>query len=61
MSGATEETPQPNTGQVSSPDTRPPEVDFEDLSKGARLVHIHHDGETYRLMRTRNNRLILQK
>jgi hemin uptake protein HemP len=31
------------------------------LFQGARVVNITHAGETYRLLITRNNRLILQK
>lgn len=31
------------------------------LFQGARVVNIMHAGETYRLLITRNNRLILQK
>jgi hemin uptake protein HemP len=31
------------------------------LFQGARVVEITHAGETYRLLLTRNNRLILQK
>jgi hemin uptake protein HemP len=33
----------------------------EDLFAGARIVLIQHDDEQYRLLITRNNRLILQK
>lgn len=33
----------------------------EDLLRGGREVLILHEGEVYRLLRTRNNKLILQK
>jgi hemin uptake protein HemP len=33
----------------------------EELFAGERIVHIQHAGETYRLLVTRNDRLILQK
>jgi hemin uptake protein HemP len=33
----------------------------EELFAGARTIRIKHAGETYRLLITRNNRLILQK
>lgn len=33
----------------------------EDLFAGERVVRIQHAGEQYRLLITRNNRLILQK
>ena len=39
----------------------PPKISSSDLFRGGRIVVITHDGETYRLLLTRNNRLILQK
>jgi hemin uptake protein HemP len=36
-------------------------VQSAELFQGARVVEITHAGETYRLLLTRNNRLILQK
>ncbi len=39
----------------------PPTISSDELFRGARIVAITHAGETYRLLITRNNRLILQK
>lgn len=39
----------------------PPRFDSSALFQGSRVVIIMHAGETYRLLLTRNNRLILQK
>jgi hemin uptake protein HemP len=44
---------------VEAPD--PPRIDSADLFRGARMIVIAHAGEEYRLLLTRNNRLILQK
>jgi len=41
--------------------TEPRSVESTELFQGARVVEITHAGETYRLLLTRNNRLILQK
>ena len=38
-----------------------PLYESAELFQGARVVNISHAGETYRLLITRNNRLILQK
>ena len=38
-----------------------PRYESRELFQGARVVEISHAGETYRLLLTRNNRLILQK
>jgi hemin uptake protein HemP len=38
-----------------------PAVRSEELLRGARELRIVHGSETYRLLVTRNNRLILQK
>jgi hemin uptake protein HemP len=49
---------------VRTPATATPEVqtiDSAQLLAGLREVRIVHAGETYRLLVTRNNRLILQK
>jgi hemin uptake protein HemP len=40
---------------------RPRVVRSEELFAGQRVVVIEHAGEQYRLITTRNNRLILQK
>lgn len=42
------------------PPAEPPRFESQELFQGARVV-IAHAGETYRLLLTRNNRLILQK
>ncbi len=39
----------------------PRRIESEALFQGARVVVITHAGEAYRLMVTKNNRLILQK
>lgn len=39
----------------------PPSIASTELFQGARVVVITHAGENYRLLVTRNNRLILQK
>jgi hemin uptake protein HemP len=46
-------------GAPQSPEPR--SVESAELFKGGRVVEITHAGETYRLLLTRNNRLILQK
>jgi hemin uptake protein HemP len=51
-------TPAPQS-QSQSPEPR--SVESAELFQGARVVEISHAGETYRLLLTRNNRLILQK
>jgi hemin uptake protein HemP len=38
-----------------------PLYESAELFQGSRVVNISHAGETYRLLITRNNRLILQK
>ena len=43
------------------PTPEPPSYASSELFKGARVVVINHAGEAYRLLVTRNNRLILQK
>lgn len=39
----------------------PPSIASTELFQGSRVVVITHAGENYRLLVTRNNRLILQK
>lgn len=39
----------------------PPSIPSTELFQGRRVVVITHAGENYRLLVTRNNRLILQK
>lgn len=39
----------------------PPSYASSELFQGARVVVINHAGEAYRLLVTRNNRLMLQK
>lgn len=48
-------------GPWSLPAARVSVVHSKDLLKGRREVWIIHAGETYRLIVTRNNKLILQK
>jgi hemin uptake protein HemP len=51
---------EPQTPGVPAPLTLPL-YESAALFQGARVVNITHAGETYRLLITRNNRLILQK
>jgi hemin uptake protein HemP len=43
------------------PPPEPPRYDSQDLFQGSRVVVITHGNEVYRMLLTRNNRLILQK
>lgn len=43
------------------PSVEPRTVQSEELLQGAREIRIEHEGETYRLLVTRNEKLILQK
>lgn len=52
--------PLPPATPVPQP-SEPRSVESAELFQGARVVEITHAGETYRLLLTRNNRLILQK
>jgi len=49
------------TDQAGEEPARPREIASADLLQGARSILIRHDGQAYRLLLTRNNRLILQK
>jgi hemin uptake protein HemP len=50
------------TAAASAPaPTEPPRIESTSLFQGSRVVVISHAGESYRLLLTRNNRLILQK
>jgi hemin uptake protein HemP len=52
----------PATSATPAPQpSEPRSVQSAELFQGARVVEITHAGETYRLLLTRNNRLILQK
>jgi hemin uptake protein HemP len=51
----------PTPAASAPPPTEPRSVESTELFQGARVVEITHAGETYRLLLTRNNRLILQK
>lgn len=51
----------PLTDAIAPASTEPRSVESTELFQGARVVEITHAGETYRLLLTRNNRLILQK
>jgi hemin uptake protein HemP len=50
-----------STPRSEEPQPEPPRYESQDLFRGSRVVVIQHAGETYRLLLTRNNRLILQK
>ena len=54
-------TPTPPSVVPVPPPSEPRSVESTELFQGARVVEITHAGETYRLLLTRNNRLILQK
>ena len=43
------------------PEQPPKTFDFDEMSDGGNLVFIRFNGVDYRLQRTRNQRLILQK
>lgn len=43
------------------PATEPRTVESSELFGSSRVVHIHHAGQWYRLLITRNDKLILQK
>jgi hemin uptake protein HemP len=56
----------PNGGEVDSSEApprlaEPPAVTSDSLLRGGRELVIRHGDETYRLLLTRNNNLILQK
>ncbi|SFF32263.1 Hemin uptake protein HemP [Fontimonas thermophila] len=51
--------PQPAT--TPRPATTIPRVRSDELLRGSREIVIEHRGEEYRLLRTRNDRLILNK
>ncbi len=51
----------PRTPTAPEPSPEPPRIESSELFQGSRVVVITHAGETYRLLLTRNNRLILQK
>lgn len=50
--------PRPNNAELPA---EPRRIESDALLQGARVVVITHAGEAYRLMVTKNNRLILQK
>ena len=53
--------PMPPQQPDALPPTEPPRFESNELFQGSRVVEISHAGEKYRLLLTRNNRLILQK
>lgn len=53
--------PPPTDSPATETPAEPPRFDSHELFQGSRVVVINHAGETYRLLLTRNNRLILQK
>jgi hemin uptake protein HemP len=52
---------QPPTAGTPKEKGIPPRYASADLFQGTRTIVITHAGESYRLLLTRNNRLILQK
>lgn len=54
-------TPRSTASSDPAPSAPPPRVRSEDLLRGRREIVIDHQGQEYRLLRTRNNRLILNK
>ena len=58
---AEHQTPPPHEQTPSQPSSTAPSYDSASLFQGQRVVVIAHAGENYRLLLTRNNRLILQK
>ncbi|MEM9149657.1 MAG: hemin uptake protein HemP [Cyanobacteria bacterium P01_F01_bin.3] len=55
----TESKPRQNESAVPSTNTR--QLESSDLFRGHRTVVINHAGEQYRLLITKNDKLILQK
>ncbi|NGY03466.1 hemin uptake protein HemP [Solimonas terrae] len=51
----------PTTAQIEQRDGAAPRVRSDELLRGAREIIIEHRGQEYRLLRTRNDRLILNK
>lgn len=51
----------PNTAVITPTDGHAPRVRSDDLLRGSREIVIEHRGQEYRLLRTRNDRLILNK
>jgi hemin uptake protein HemP len=56
-----EQTPQAISAPTPAAPTNPQRIASEKLLGGAREVLIDHEGETYRLQRTRAGKLILTK
>lgn len=63
MTAAADASPEDRSPSPPTPGERPPVrvVDSSELFAGSKTVHIRHDGEYYRLLVTRNGKLILQK
>lgn len=53
--------PKNPAGSPAESPTGPRMIDSVSLLQGAREIYIRHRGEVYRLMETRNGKLILQK
>ncbi|MCA9188847.1 MAG: hemin uptake protein HemP [Pirellulaceae bacterium] len=51
----------PGPQRESQPQANVPVIPSGDLLQGGRMVIIDHRGERYRLLETRNGKLILQK
>ncbi|TJY60826.1 hemin uptake protein HemP [Sinimarinibacterium sp. CAU 1509] len=63
MSSLTPSTLSPRTSEADATPTqlRSVRISSDELLRGAREIVIEHRGEEYRLLRTRNDRLILNK
>lgn len=61
MTDSTHPPTPPAAADASQQTPEPRSVESAELFQGSRVVQITHAGETYRLLLTRNNRLILQK
>lgn len=51
----------PTTTVITPTDSPTPRVRSDELLRGSREIVIEHRGQEYRLLRTRNDRLILNK
>lgn len=58
---ATQPSPAASAVSPSSLESRAPRIRSDELLRGSRELVIEHRGQEYRLLRTRNDRLILNK
>lgn len=61
MTGPNMPTPPDSQAAIGNRPASVPTVSSKQLLQGGRELKIIHDGQTYRLQVTRNNKLILQK